>query len=392
MVLPAYRQMMRSSSGLNGRSLLSTLADVVFSSSIDAKEECRGVSFSDTHHHFQGRCRCLHSSSPSNHQSLPQRHNDLLRRHDHNTHKQYLRQISSDGARRKLLKGGRARRKMQLKQSTHKKSANKHEERNNSVTPPEEETRPNSNADDDEQHEKKSNSPKDILLGVSMGNPLRERYIRSQQKINYPKTWSGWKEVFRKTKDTYLWTHEGFLLPEKKRDEHGNIIPDNKDDSDYDEEDVEEKTTIKDKAKDAANQMAGNLQKNISTIQQEAPKLVQMGQQVTGISSREELRAWVGAQLKLGTACLTEFMKGYRSGRDDEVDKMLHEYFKDLDEDKIEISTNHAVDEIQNNVSDGDNTNTRSPKRKRRWLGRKERRHAKAMSSRLGATSLDTNE
>ena len=138
--------------------------------------------------------------------------------------------------------------------------------------------------------------------------------------------------------------------------------------------------------------MAGNLQKNISTIQQEAPKLVQMGQQVTGISSREELRAWVGAQLKLGTACLTEFMKGYRSGRDDEVDKMLHEYFKDLDEDKIEISTNHAVDEIQNNVSDGDNTNTRSPKRKRRWLGRKERRHAKAMSSRLGATSLGTNE
>lgn len=388
--MAAYQQMMRSSSGL----CLSTLTDVI---SIYAKKEeyrvyCFYLSQISDKHHFQGSyCRCLHTSSPPyNHQSLSLRHNNLLRRND-NTHTQYVRQISSDGTRRNLLlKGGRARRKMELKQSPHKKSASKHhDERNNSVTPPEEPFL-NSNVDDEYHEKKKSDSPKDILFGVPMDNPLRERYIRSQQKINYPKTWSGWKEVFRKTKDTYLWTFEGFLLPVKKRDEEGNIIPDNEDDTE--EEDVDEKTTIKDKAKDAANQMAGNLQKNISTIQQEAPKLIRMGQEVTGISSREELRAWVGEQLKLGTACLTEFMKGYRSGRDDEVDKMLHEYFKDLDEEKKETSTKNAVDEEQNESDDDTDTETRSPKRERRLWGRKERRRTKAMSSKIQATSLGTNE
>eukprot|EP00577_Skeletonema_sp_RCC1716_P025367 CAMPEP_0113433902 /NCGR_PEP_ID=MMETSP0013_2-20120614/35250_1 /TAXON_ID=2843 ORGANISM="Skeletonema costatum, Strain 1716" /NCGR_SAMPLE_ID=MMETSP0013_2 /ASSEMBLY_ACC=CAM_ASM_000158 /LENGTH=185 /DNA_ID=CAMNT_0000323761 /DNA_START=514 /DNA_END=1069 /DNA_ORIENTATION=+ /assembly_acc=CAM_ASM_000158 len=145
--------------------------------------------------------------------------------------------------------------------------------------------------------------------------------------------------------------NEGFLLPVKKRDEHGNIIPDDEVNADEDD-DADEKTTMKEKATDAANQMAGNLQKNISTIQEEAPKLIQMGQQATGISSREELRAWVGEQLKLGTACLTEFMKGYRSGRDDEVDKMLHEYFKDLDEEEPDTTTN-AADVAHTESDDG---------------------------------------
>jgi hypothetical protein len=373
-MLAAYRPLMRSSSGL----CLSTLTDGI-SMYVKQEEYVYFSQISDNHN--------FHASTSNNHESLSIRYNNPLRRND-NIHKQYLRRISSDGTRRKLLlKAGRARRKMQLKQSTHKKSAtSKHDERNNSATPPEEKLL-NSNIDDD-YHEKKSVSPKDILFGVPMDNPLRERYIRSQQKINYPKTWSGWKEVFRKTKDTYLWTFEGFLLPEKKRDEHGNIIPDNEDDAD--EEDVDKNTTIKDKARDAANQMAGNLQNNISTIQQEAPKLLRMGQEVTGISSREELRAWVGEQLKLGTACLTEFMKGYRSGRDDEVDKMLHEYFKDLDEEKNETS---AVGEERNeaDANTGD-IHTRSPKRERRSWGRNERRRTKAMSSTTRATSLSINE
>ena len=175
-------------------------------------------------------------------------------------------------------------------------------------------------------------------------------------------------------------TFEGFLLPKKKRDEHGNIIPDDE----VNEDDTDEETTMKEKASDAANQMAGNLQKNMSTIKEEAPKLLKMGQDATGISSREELRAWVGEQLKLATACLTEFMKGYRSGRDDEVDKMLHEYFKELDEQKNDTTTNAAETESED-------TDTRSTKQRRLW-GRIERRRAKAMNSKIGTTSLGTNE
>ncbi|KAK1745167.1 hypothetical protein QTG54_004458 [Skeletonema marinoi] len=375
-MMAAYR-LLSPTSWIHGRNL-STLSYVI---SIYAREECR-VHYAyvsqtlDTHHHLKGRRRRLHSSPP-NHSSLPVRNSNLLRRND-NTYKQYICQISSDNTSRKLLKVGRARRKMQLKQATHKQSASKPEERKNPVTPPQEALV--DSISDEAPYEKITNSPKNILLGVPMGNPIRERYIRNQQKINYPKTWSGWKDVFRRTKDTYLWTHEGFLLPVKKRDEHGNIIPDDEVNADEDD-DADEKTTMKEKATDAANQMAGNLQKNISTIQEEAPKLIQMGQQATGISSREELRAWVGEQLKLGTACLTEFMKGYRSGRDDEVDKMLHEYFKDLDEEEPDTTANAA-----------DVAQTESDTRQRRLWGRKERRRAKAKSRRIDTKSLGVNE
>lgn len=369
-MMAAYR--LRSPGSIYGRSL-PTLSDII---SVYAKEEYRNT---------DARRRCFHSSPTDNIPSLLSRNINLWRRND-NVNKLFIRQISStDGMRRKVLKSGRAHRKMRLKQATHKKSASKPE--NSKPTDPLEETLAKSKADDYHQ-ETIPNSPKDDLFGVPMGNPLRERYIRSQQKINYPKTWDGWKEIFRKTKDTYLMSFEGFLLPKKKRDEQGNIIPDDEVKAD-EEDDADEKTTMKEKATDAANQIAGNVQKNISTIQQEAPNLVEMGQKVTGISSREELRAWVSEQLKLGTACLTEFMKGYRSGRDDEVDKMLHEYFKDLDEEKNDTTTtNNAVDESENNDTDIRSTKT---KQRRLW-GRKDRRRAKAMSSKIDAPSLGVNE
>lgn len=376
-MMAAYR--LRSSGSMYGRSL-PTLSDII---SVYAKDEYRihCVYFSQASDTHDGRRRRCFHSSPTN--ILLSRNITLLRRND-NANKVYMCQVSSyDGARRKVLKSGRAHRKMQLKQAKHKKSASKPENSKPTETP--EEALVELKADDYQQ-ETISNSSQHRLFGVPMGNPLRERYIRSQQKINYPKSWSGWKEVFRRTKDTYLMTFEGFLLPRKKRDEHGNIISDNE--VNADEED-DEKTTMKEKATDAANQIAGNVQKNISTIQQEAPKLVEMGQKVTGISSREELRAWVSDQLKLGTACLTEFMKGYRSGRDDEVDKMLHEYFKDLDEEKRDTITNavdRAAAESENNDADA-----RSTKQRRLW-GRKTRRRAKATSSNANTTSLEVNK
>jgi hypothetical protein len=36
--------------------------------------------------------------------------------------------------------------------------------------------------------------------------------------------------------------------------------------------------------------------------------------------------------MKLATDCLREFMAGYRQGRDQEVEKMMNEYFQEEDE------------------------------------------------------------
>ena len=63
------------------------------------------------------------------------------------------------------------------------------------------------------------------LFGIPIGNPIRDRYIRSQQKVIYPKTLAGWRTVLEQTRETYLWTFEGFLIKEKRRDANGNVIP-----------------------------------------------------------------------------------------------------------------------------------------------------------------------
>lgn len=219
------------------------------------------------------------------------------------------------------------------------------------------------------------------------GNPIRERYIRSLQKIHYPKTIHGWKTMFKKAWEKYLWTFEGFILKPKKRDEHGNVILEEDVQKNEDEGEEKNNKSLRDTASDAATGIANNVQKNIATLQQESPHLLQMGQQITGVSTKEELREWVRDQLKLGTACLTEFMAGYRKGRDEEIDKMLHAYFNELDDDKTkeEESANRddsQVDDI-NNLQDEPKSEVQQHRTSgmKAW-GRSERRRLKRLSNR----------
>lgn len=229
---------------------------------------------------------------------------------------------------------------------------------------------------------KDENSIRKILLGTPMENPIRRQYIESQQQWKYPRTVEGWRTCFRRAWATYLWTWEGWLLPEKKRDEHGNVI----EEPEKEEEDTSTKETMQEKAVDAANQISKNVQKNISTIQQEAPKLLSTAQKLTGISTKEELKEWVSEQLKLGTECLSMFMKGYREGRDEEVDKMLHEYFKELDEEKQNDNSTKEGPEMNGKESDDESSMSNGSEykvvEKRPW-GRKERRRLKAIGHQL---------
>jgi hypothetical protein len=50
----------------------------------------------------------------------------------------------------------------------------------------------------------------------------------------------------------------------------------------------------------------------------------------TGINSSEDLKRYAAEAMQLMSTSLKEFMAGYRKGRDDEVEKMLTEYFQDL--------------------------------------------------------------
>ena len=234
---------------------------------------------------------------------------------------------------------------------------------------------------DDSTENTTNNIPKDNISKednsqVFTGNLLRDRYIRSLQPIHYPKTMKGWKEIFHTTWDKYLWTFEGFIRKETniKRDSQGNILEEDENEND-DTSKKEKDKSLQDQATEVAGEVASNVQKNISTIKEEAPKLLQLGQQITGVSTKEELREWVGEQLKLGTACLSQFMRGYRKGRDDEVDRMLHEYFKDLD--KQTEPDGKTADESLNN-QDGENDDNTNKHAKRFTWGRRERRRLKS--------------
>eukprot|EP00814_Leptocylindrus_danicus_P012035 CAMPEP_0116036424 /NCGR_PEP_ID=MMETSP0321-20121206/21195_1 /TAXON_ID=163516 /ORGANISM="Leptocylindrus danicus var. danicus, Strain B650" /LENGTH=222 /DNA_ID=CAMNT_0003513925 /DNA_START=197 /DNA_END=865 /DNA_ORIENTATION=- len=80
--------------------------------------------------------------------------------------------------------------------------------------------------------------------------------------------------------------------------------------------------------------MEENFDRNADFLKKRGDEVLKVVKEETGIQTKEELKIWLEEQMKLGVECLSEFMKGYRHGRDEEVDKMLHEYFKDLDEEK----------------------------------------------------------
>lgn len=72
-----------------------------------------------------------------------------------------------------------------------------------------------------------------------------------------------------------------------------------------------------------------NVSRNFDVAQKEAQQFAEEVKEQTGIRTQEDLRNLASSIMKLATESLKEFMAGYRQGRDEEVDKMLHEYFQD---------------------------------------------------------------
>jgi hypothetical protein len=98
----------------------------------------------------------------------------------------------------------------------------------------------------------------------------------------------------------------------------------------------EEKSELESIIDDQRDKVTANIEKNIEYVEKEAPKFFDFVRKETKIYTKDDLKRWAGEQLKLATLCLNEFMAGYRSGRDGEMDKMLNEYFKEQDEEADE--------------------------------------------------------
>jgi hypothetical protein len=81
------------------------------------------------------------------------------------------------------------------------------------------------------------------------------------------------------------------------------------------------------------NDVGDNASRNLDVARVEAKQLLEQAKERSGIRSQEDLRNFASNMMQLATDCLKEFMTGYRKGRDEEVDKMLNEYFQSIEQD-----------------------------------------------------------
>ena len=169
--------------------------------------------------------------------------------------------------------------------------------------------------------EKQNDQPRGfrVLFPRALPNPKGNRV---EERIQLPRSISGWRRVFSLAWRDYCITWEGFFG--SKEDESKEI------------ETREEaaKSEMKEIIESQKEAVRGNVKRNVAFLKEEGPKFLQFMKDETKIYTKEDLKEWAGEQLKLATQCVKEFMAGYRNGRDEEVDKMLNEYFKEEDDEK----------------------------------------------------------
>ena len=160
--------------------------------------------------------------------------------------------------------------------------------------------------------------------------------------------------------EMYKGTWEGFFDNHKKgfSDKNKDSEEDNVNDESFIDE---EKITKKQK------ELRKNIKGNVKALKKEGANALEAAKDVTGIRNKKDLVEWSMKQLKLANECLGEFMMGYRRARDEEIDKVMNEYFKDFDVEGDEKEKNelNKVDGISR--SSEIKAGRRKRKRKSKW-------------------------
>jgi len=99
-------------------------------------------------------------------------------------------------------------------------------------------------------------------------------------------------------------------------------------------------------AQDQLREIGDNAAKNLKIVRKEAQDLLEQTKETTGIRTQDDLKALASEAMKIATECIREFMAGYRQGRDSEIDKMLHEYFQDDEEEEENETKPGANDSV----------------------------------------------
>lgn len=164
------------------------------------------------------------------------------------------------------------------------------------------------------------------------------------------------KEVWRQ----YKWTWQGFFqsnLPShhfiyKTKEQEEKELEEQKEKEEQ-EEQLQKKNENKEAKKTPSSpeneesttmfnpdDIRDNLNRNINDIRTQGPKLAE---KMTGMN-KEEFSKFIGDQMRLATDCIAHLMQGYRQGRDQEIDNMLHKYFQEEEQPKQQSTTNGLDD------------------------------------------------
>jgi len=156
-------------------------------------------------------------------------------------------------------------------------------------------------------------------------NPFKDEPLPpGWEKTKWPTTYKDWKFVLTKTWDDYWWTWRGVWASK------GIFVEDPLDKVDSS---LEETTKGKGEFETKTEEIAAQAKANAKLIKEEALSLRQQVRERTGIHNQEDLRKLAAEMMRLASECVAEFMKGYRKGRDDEVEKMLTRYFEELEKE-----------------------------------------------------------
>lgn len=196
-----------------------------------------------------------------------------------------------------------------------------------------------SKSDNDDGDEEDEEEPSDSIYKILTGRPQADpaEHVEAHRKHVFPKTMEGWNTLFRDVWATYYNTFEGWETEEERiererEERRAKGLPVDEDEDEDDTETVYQIEYDEDALRQKQKEITDNFGRNLNIAHSTGQDLLEQAKEKTGIRTKEDLKIWAGEQMKLATTCLSEFMGGYREGRDEEVDRMLNEYFKDLDE------------------------------------------------------------
>lgn len=85
----------------------------------------------------------------------------------------------------------------------------------------------------------------------------------------------------------------------------------------------------------SVEQIQDNVSRNLRDMREDAEGIIEQAK-----GSKEDIQKIAADAMRLATECLQEFMTGYRHGRDQEIDKMLNEYFQETSTEESTKASN----------------------------------------------------